>query len=173
MRRVQRRISAFEAARSPNGLDAMDDLSLPSSSSSDESLPTSNPTVVRKHRVKKKAEKVYKPWARNLLQHAETLDLRHGLPESWDESWSAVATPRGKRCLVSTVYSPGESLLSPWRVELIRTDGINSTLLSRVSGRTLANRKTVLPSDTLVDCIWDEEMNVLWVLDVVKWRSNW
>jgi hypothetical protein len=50
---------------------------------------------------------------------------------------------------------------------------MNSTLLSRVSGRTLATRKTALPIDTLVDCIWDEEMNVLWVLDVVKWRSNW
>jgi hypothetical protein len=87
----------------------MDDLSLPSSSSEDEA-PSLTPTVVRKHRVKKKAEKVYKPWARNLLQHAETLDLRSGLPEGWEADWSTVATPKGKRCLVATVYSPGESL---------------------------------------------------------------
>lgn len=46
-------------------------------------------------------------------------------------------------------------------------------MLSRVAGRTLARRTTVLPPDCLLDCVFDSEVGVLWVLDVIKWRGTW
>lgn len=52
-------------------------------------------------------------------------------------------------------------------------DGTNTTLLSRVKGRALARKMTSLPSDSLLDCVYDKAKGVLWVLDLVKWSGHW
>lgn len=46
-------------------------------------------------------------------------------------------------------------------------------MLSRVKGRALARRMTVLPPDCLLDCVYDKAKGVLWVLDLVKWSGQW
>ncbi|KAM0749589.1 hypothetical protein T439DRAFT_381895 [Meredithblackwellia eburnea MCA 4105] len=108
---------------------------------------------------KKEARKPYKKWAKNLLMHGETLDLSLGLPFGLETEWSCVAVPEGKRTLAC---SSG-----------FASDGPNTTLFSRVSGRTLEKRRSDLPPDCLLDCVWDERHSVLWVLDLVKWRGQW
>ncbi|GAA5903988.1 hypothetical protein JCM8208_001752 [Rhodotorula glutinis] len=169
----QRRVHAIEAARSSfRELDFMEDLSLagsPDSSDTEhgEALPptstapgdaaTSPPPVIGKTKRKRFKPK-FVAWAKNLLSHAETLDLRHGLPEGLESEWRAVVVPKGKRCLCATS---------------INNAGVNTILYSRMAGRTLGRFRTSLPPDCLLDTVWDAELGILWVLDVCKWRSTY
>ncbi|GAA5979569.1 hypothetical protein JCM11641_007872 [Rhodosporidiobolus odoratus] len=164
----ERRTHAIEAARSSfRELDFMEDLSLAGSDNSDweqdveqhPSLPSQtaqiSPVISK---AKRKAHKPkYVSWAKNLLTWPETLDLRHSLPEGLETEWRAVVCPHGKRCLVAT-----------------STEGVygNTILYSRVAGRTLARLKTALPSDCLLDAVWDSSQSVLWVLDLMKWKGQ-
>ncbi|BGP42959.1 hypothetical protein JCM10449v2_006974 [Rhodotorula kratochvilovae] len=168
----QRRVHAIEAARSTfRELDFMEDLSLAGSSDSDndtehgEPSPPADPAAAAAEPapvISKKKRQAFKPkfkaWAKNLLSYAETLDLRHGLPEGLETDWRAVVVPKGKRCLCATSSSQ---------------DGVNTILYSRVAGRTLGRFRTVLPPDCLLDTVWDAELSVLWVLDLCKWRSTY
>ncbi|GAA6004484.1 uncharacterized protein JCM10292_007093 [Rhodotorula paludigena] len=169
----QRRVHAIEAARSSfRVLDFMEDLSLAASDDDgdDDDRPppcllaagTPAPAQTPAPGIAKVKRKAFKPkfkaWAKNLLSHAETLDLRHGLPEGLESDWRAVAVPRGKRCLCATTADQ---------------PGGNTILYSRVAGRTLGRFRTLLPPDCLLDAIWDAELGVLWVLDLCKWRSTY
>ncbi|GAA5849534.1 hypothetical protein JCM9279_007261 [Rhodotorula babjevae] len=169
----QRRVHAIEAARSSfRELDFMEDLSLAGSSDSSdtehgEALPptstaggdaaTSPPPVIGKIKRQRFRPKFH-AWAKNLLSHAETLDLRHGLHEGLESEWRAVVVPKGKRCLCATFNSG---------------TGVNTILYSRVAGRTLGRFRTSLPPDCLLDTVWDADLGVLWVLDLCKWRSTY
>lgn len=94
--------------------------------------------------------------------YAETLDMAEGLPERFEE-YSAVVFPEGKRCL-AVVESTG-TLADGGRP--------NTSLLSRVSGRTLTRVSTPLPFDSYLDAVWDEENGMLWLVDLVRWRGQW
>ncbi|GAA5978081.1 hypothetical protein JCM21900_006623 [Sporobolomyces salmonicolor] len=167
----QRRIHAIEAARSASSRDLVDmeDLSLAGSSDSDSESPPADTSIAHTvdgaeappvlSRTKRKAFKPrYKAWAKNLLSFAETLDLRHSLPDELERDWRAVIVPRGKRCLCATTTDAA---------------GKNTILYSRVAGRTLGRFHSVLPPDCLLDTVWDPALSVLWVLDVCKWRSTY
>ena len=95
---------AFMAARSgaTDPTDAMGDLAL--SSDDDEQFADAD--------RKKKGKRMYRPWAKNLLMYAETLDLALGLPERLEDEWMGSVVPRGKRCLASSTFSERE-FLSP------------------------------------------------------------
>ncbi|GAA5915710.1 hypothetical protein JCM6882_004121 [Rhodosporidiobolus microsporus] len=170
----ERRTHAIEAARSSfRDLDFMEDLSLDGASDASDSdapppgVPVKQPPqspdqsevppVISKTKRKSFKPK-FKAWAKNLLSHPETLDLRHSLPEGLESDWRAVVIPKGKRCLLATSTDSANG---------------NTILYSRVAGRTLARFKTVLPADCLLDTVWDASHSVLWVLDVMKWRSQY
>ncbi|TNY22624.1 hypothetical protein DMC30DRAFT_391644 [Rhodotorula diobovata] len=169
----QRRVHAIEAARSSfRELDCMEDLSLAGSSDSSDTehgealpLPPSStadglasPLPVIGETKRRAFKPKFKAWAKNLLSYAETLDLRHGLPEGLESEWRTVVVPKGKRCLCATSGSQA---------------GINTLLYSRVAGRTLGRFRTSLPPDCLLDTVWDAELGVLWVIDLCKWRSTY
>ncbi|GAA5824785.1 hypothetical protein JCM11251_005340 [Rhodosporidiobolus azoricus] len=170
----ERRTHAIEAARSSfQQLDWMEDLSLDGGSDESDSaapppgVPIQQPPQSPEQaeappnisKIKRKAFKPrFKAWAKNLLSHPETLDLRHSLPEGLETDWRVVVIPKGKRCLLATSTDS--------------TTG-NTILYSRVAGRTLARLRTVLPPDCLLDTTWDASLGVLWVLDVMKWRSQY
>ena len=129
----QRRRHAIEEARSTfRELDIMDYLSLagssdssdtehgdalPSSSTAGGDAATSPPPVIGKTK-RQRFKPRFVAWAKNLLSHAETLDLRHGLPEGLESEWRAVVVPKGKRCLCATSNSTGPSALPPSRAPL-------------------------------------------------------
>ncbi|SCZ96861.1 BZ3500_MvSof-1268-A1-R1_Chr4-1g06794 [Microbotryum saponariae] len=112
------------------------------------SIPSSTPQpkLQQNRRRRRSTKQVYKPWASNLLTHAETLDLEHGLPEAfWMGAWSLKLCPVGKS---------------------------NAILYSRVSGRTLSRIYVpALPPDCFLDTIYDSTINALWVLDLIKWTG--
>jgi hypothetical protein len=99
----------------------MEDLSLSASDTDSDVVPSSLPVgapplspstgaptspVISK--TKRKAFKPrFKAWAKNLLSHPETLDLRHSLPEGLERDWRAVVVPKGKRCLAATSTDGG------------------------------------------------------------------
>ncbi|GAA6030947.1 hypothetical protein JCM8097_008951 [Rhodosporidiobolus ruineniae] len=173
----ERRVHAIEAARSGfRDLDDMEDLSLAGTDDDGDhddeepvpaSLPAHSPLSLPVDGappppvVSKQKRKAFKPrfkaWAKGLLSFPETMDLRHSLPEGFEDQWRAVVCPKGKRALCATT-----------------TDGTsgNTILYSRVAGRTLARFRTVLPADCLLDTVWDSNLSVLWVLDVMKWRGQ-
>ncbi|KAM0791006.1 hypothetical protein ACM66B_004305 [Microbotryomycetes sp. NB124-2] len=109
-------------------------------------------------RWKKKPKVKYQPWAKNLLTQGETLDLAASLPHGLESEFCLKVYPHGKRCLCATGSSSA--------------GGNNTILYSRLSGRTLARRRTALPPDCILDCVYDEELSVLWVLDIVKWSAQ-
>ncbi|THH19664.1 hypothetical protein EW146_g1569 [Bondarzewia mesenterica] len=118
------------------------------------------------------------PWADKCM-YAELLEVKEtdvwdsggaeehdGLPEDLQTGWVAVApVPVGKRCLAVSHYGSGV-------VGVVA----NTTLRSRVLGRPLMPRfPSPLPSDTVLDCILDQnwrENGVIHVLDVLKWKSQ-
>ncbi|BGP27220.1 snurportin-1 [Rhodotorula toruloides] len=168
----QRRTHAIQAARASfRELDPMEDLSLDASSASEEEYAPAPPTahstpsprgqaiVAKISKTKRKAYKPkFKSWAKNLLTYAETLDLRYSLPAGLENEWRAVVAPRGKRCLCATASDQA---------------GNNTILYSRVAGRALGRFNTQLPSDCLLDAIWDPDLAILWILDLCKWRSTY
>ncbi|GAA6014785.1 hypothetical protein JCM11491_001983 [Sporobolomyces phaffii] len=174
-----RRTHAIEAARNiSQDLFDMEDLSLAGSYSSDEAPPDdeerqeftpSEPStfcataVSPPPKISKQKRKSHKPtfksWAKNLLCHAETLDLRERLlPYGFERDWRMSVVPKGKRCLCATTNDSG---------------GKNTVLYSRVAGRTLGRLHSILPGDCLLDVVWDREQSILWVLDTCKWRGNY
>ncbi|GAA6026670.1 hypothetical protein JCM8202_005053, partial [Rhodotorula sphaerocarpa] len=170
----QRRTTAIEAARTAfRDLDDLEDLSLAGSSEDDQDSPPPPDTATQTHsasapdhgvgagakqRRRKGPKPRFKAWAKNLLSYAETLDLRHGLPDGIETDWRAVVVPKGKRCLCASAADQGAN---------------NTILYSRVAGRALGRFRTVLPPDCLLDTVWDAHLGVLWVLDVCKWRSQY
>ena len=106
----------------------------------------------RQQKTKRK-KSVYRPWAKNLLMLAESLDLENGLPHDLDSAWVAVIPPRGKRVLCVSGVGGG------------------TELMSRVSGKTLARVKTALPKDCYLDAVFDREQGALFVLDLIRWRG--
>ncbi|KAK4048095.1 hypothetical protein OIV83_004965 [Microbotryomycetes sp. JL201] len=108
-------------------------------------------------RWNKKPKVKYQPWAKNLLTQGEVLDLASTLPHGLETDFCLKVYPRGKRCLCATGSS---------------ATGNNTILYSRLSGRTLARRRTALPPDCILDCVYEEDLSVLWVLDIVKWSAQ-
>ncbi|KDE02791.1 hypothetical protein, variant [Microbotryum lychnidis-dioicae p1A1 Lamole] len=130
----------------------------PSPTSASTPSSTRRPKLQQNRRRRRSTKQVYKPWASNLLTHAETLDLEHGLPEAfWTGAWSLKLCPVGKRCLCATIHL---------------ANGSNAILYSRVSGRTLSRIYVpALPPDCFLDTIYDSTTNTLWVLDLIKWTG--
>ncbi|BGP19521.1 hypothetical protein JCM10213_000120 [Rhodosporidiobolus nylandii] len=161
----QRRTHAIEAARSSfRDLDIMEDLSVAESDSEGEAVPErfqdaedkATPVIAKAKRKSHKPK--FRAWAKNLLCQAETLDLRHSLPEALERDWRLSVCPKGKRCLLATTTEGAEG---------------NTILYSRVAGRTLARLRTVLPPDCLFDAVWDSSNSVLWILDLMKWKGQY
>lgn len=113
--------------------------------------------------------------------YAEQLELTR-LPRGLERDWSAVVIPIGKRCLCSTFNAANGTFL-PY---LFRTPSLdrslkvsfacigrkNTELLSRVSGRTILSTTTILPPETYLDCVYDASLGVIWIIDVIRWRTN-
>ncbi|KAK4694467.1 snurportin-1, partial [Phenoliferia sp. Uapishka_3] len=109
-------MSARERTPLSNAMDDMGDLSLHGSSSAEESdgeeqfadAGGESAAVNGKGaKAGKKKAKKYRPWAKNLLMYAETLDLALGLPEKLESEWMGAVVPKGKRCLCSSGFSAG------------------------------------------------------------------
>ncbi|SGZ24551.1 BQ5605_C023g09731 [Microbotryum silenes-dioicae] len=143
----------------------------PSPTSASTPSSTRRPKLQQNRRRRRSTKQVYKPWASNLLTHAETLDLEHGLPEAfWTGAWSLKLCPVGKRCLCATIHL---------------ANGSNAILYSRVSGHLLIQHAAnllrsrtlsriyvpALPPDCFLDTIYDSTTNTLWVLDLIKWTG--
>jgi len=106
-----------------------------------------------------------------LLEMHETEDLwagggDDGLPGDLETGWVALApVPIGKRCLAISHQGGGIIGAAP-----------NTTIRSRMLGKPLIPRfPSPLPSDTVLDCILDQnwrENGILHVLDVIKWKGQ-
>ncbi|KAA1476568.1 hypothetical protein DENSPDRAFT_518264 [Dentipellis sp. KUC8613] len=148
-----------------------------------EALPTSFKSKSKRKRrpkAKAKASKKPSPWAEKCM-YAELLEMTDpdsvqwteessaeadGLPEDLQTGWVAVApVPVGKRCLAVSHQGSGTIGVVP-----------NTTLRSRVLGKPLMPRfPSPLPSDTIIDCILDQnwmQNGILHVLDVLKWKGQ-
>ncbi|KAH9807863.1 hypothetical protein DFH28DRAFT_1088585 [Melampsora americana] len=104
---------------------------------------------------------------KNRCMRAELLDLSNGLPEGFEEDWLMVGpVPRGQRCLVLTsrFSSSSDSCGSGKR--------LNTLILSRTNAHVLGYFQTVVPLGCVLDCIYDRETRVIWVLDVLKWKDQ-
>jgi len=113
-------------------------------------------------------------WADKCM-YAELLEMKPeaswdhtdgGLPDDLELNWTAVSgVPVGKRCLAITYHSSGVAGLIP-----------NTILRSRVIGKHLLPPfPSILPSNTVLDCILDEKWQqngILHVLDVLKWKGQ-
>ncbi|TFY63205.1 hypothetical protein EVG20_g6411 [Dentipellis fragilis] len=148
-----------------------------------EVLPTSFKSKTKRRRRPKAQEKAAKkpsPWADKCM-YAELLEMTDldsvqwtadgsveidRLPEDLQTGWVAVApVPVGKRCLAVSHQGSGTIGVVP-----------NTTLRSRVLGKPLMPRfPSPLPSDTIIDCILDQnwqQNGILHVLDVLKWKGQ-
>ncbi|ETW75966.1 hypothetical protein HETIRDRAFT_330264 [Heterobasidion irregulare TC 32-1] len=154
-----------------------------------EDIPDASMEVRKKQKKRKghtKAQpqpKVKKPspWADRCM-YAELLEMKEmepwvmasergeghadGLPDDLQTGWVAVApVPVGKRCLAVSHFGSGVVGVVP-----------NTTLRSRVLGKPLMPRfPSPLPSDTVLDCILDQNWKVngvIHVLDVLKWKGQ-
>lgn len=113
-------------------------------------------------------------WA-NKCMYAELLEMQEtdlwpggedGLPSDLESGWVALApVPVGKRCLAISHQGGGIIGTVP-----------NTTIRSRVLGKPLMARfPSPLPSDTVLDCILDQnwrENGILHVLDIIKWKGQ-
>ncbi|KAG8751378.1 hypothetical protein FRC14_007954 [Serendipita sp. 396] len=104
-------------------------------------------------------------WA-NILMYAEVLEMQgigSVLPDDFGTAWMAVTpVPRGKRCLLVAYKNHGQG-------------GSYVTLRSRLKGNQLMTFVSPLPTDTVLDCILDENWRtngILHVLDVLRWKSQ-
>jgi snurportin-1 len=140
----------------------------------------SNATTTFKRRGKRKkattkvSSKNTSAWADKCM-YAELLEMQEtdswpggqdGLPSDLESGWVALApVPLGKRCLAISHQGGGMIGVAP-----------NTTLRSRVLGKPLMARfPSPLPSDTVLDCILDQnwrENGILHVLDVIKWKGQ-
>ncbi|KAG0144817.1 hypothetical protein CROQUDRAFT_46745 [Cronartium quercuum f. sp. fusiforme G11] len=126
------------------------------------SAPTSSSSQTDTHDDDVKPHiKRYKRFA-NRCMRAELLDLSRSLPDRYDEHWMMVGpVPKGKRCIAlvshSKAYGPGR---------------LNTLVLSRSKACLIGHFSTVVPGGSVLDCIYNEQKNVLWVLDVLKWKEQ-
>ncbi|KAH9991578.1 hypothetical protein BJV77DRAFT_1006977 [Russula vinacea] len=162
--------------RSDPGMD-----SVPSRESHEESSATGAPQIPTSSKRKGKrkngtgtSNKKTSPWA-NKCMYAELLEMQEteswtggndGLPSDLETGWVALApVPVGKRCLAISHQGGGTIGAAP-----------NTTIRSRVLGKPLIPRfPSPLPSDTVLDCILDQnwkENGLLHVLDVIKWKGQ-
>ncbi|MBW0466516.1 hypothetical protein O181_006231, partial [Austropuccinia psidii MF-1] len=114
----------------------------------------SNPGVQSKNKYRR---------YRNRCMSAESLDLSDGLPEEFEQNWIMVGPiPKGKRCLALSFGVQNRR----------KMDAPNTILLSRKSASLIGSFTTGLPSDCILDCVYDSESQVLWVLDLLKWKDQ-
>ncbi|KAF9652304.1 hypothetical protein BDM02DRAFT_3153765 [Thelephora ganbajun] len=143
----------------------------PQSSSTIAEIPT-NSTTSKASRQKSNQ------WA-NRCMYAELLelnpgpalnpqvDVEDGLPDDLDTgAWIAISgVPVGKRCLAVTYTSSGIAGTVP-----------NTVLRSRLVGKhLLPTFPSILPQNTILDCILDQnwtQNGILHVLDVIKWKGQ-
>lgn len=94
-------------------------------------------------------------------------DVEDGLPDDLDTgAWVAISgVPVGKRCLAVTYSSSGVAGTVP-----------NTVLRSRLVGKHLLPAfPSILPQNTILDCILDKnwtQNGILHVLDVIKWKGQ-
>ncbi|KAI0711561.1 hypothetical protein C8Q76DRAFT_769392 [Earliella scabrosa] len=93
-------------------------------------------------------------------------DMHDGIPQDIETGWVAVTPiPVGKRCLAVTHQASGVAGVVP-----------NTTLRSRVLGKPLMKPfPSVLPPQTVLDCILDEnwrDNGILHILDVISWKGQ-
>jgi len=95
------------------------------------------------------------------------IDVEDGLPDDLDAGgWIAISgVPVGKRCLAVTYASSGVAGTVP-----------NTVLRSRLVGKHLLPAfPSILPQNTILDCILDQnwtQNGILHVLDVIKWKGQ-
>jgi hypothetical protein len=99
-------------------------------------------------------------WSRfaNKLTWAELLPVESAEALQWPD-WIASVVPVGKRCLVLSYHT----------VQRKQKYSQNCLLLARATGRPITRLLTALPPGCTLDCIWDAQQRVLWVLDVIEW----
>nr|CAD7575062.1 unnamed protein product [Timema californicum] len=76
------------------------------------------------------------------------------VPENLAERWKMIPSPEGRRCLVLTKGSQG------------------MTRSYSKYGRTMQSWKSRLPTATVLDCIWSDEDQTYYVLDVLVWGAH-
>nr|CAD7443784.1 unnamed protein product [Timema bartmani] len=76
------------------------------------------------------------------------------VPENLAERWKMIPSPEGRRCLVLTKGSQG------------------MTRSYSKYGRTMQSWKSGLPTATVLDCIWSDEDQTYYVLDVLVWGAH-
>ncbi|KAF9041217.1 hypothetical protein BJ165DRAFT_1487767 [Panaeolus papilionaceus] len=106
------------------------------------------------------------PWdSQGNVSDSSHSTLNDGLPSDLEHGWVAVAPiPVGKRCLAVTHQSAGVAGIVP-----------NTTLRSRLLGKSLLRFPSPLPPLTVLDCILDsnwKQNGILHVLDVVRWKGQ-
>ena len=121
------------------------------------------------------------------LMLGEVLDLSEGLPQDLSEQWIALGpVPKGKRCMAVTFASTrtskkgrGALFCRCFRFSLhviyicCIPSATNTILLARMSGRPLSRHLVpALPADCVLDCIYSENQAILYILDVLRWKSQ-
>ena len=111
-------------------------------------------------------------------------DMHDGIPQDIETGWVAVTPiPVGKRCLAVTHQASGvagvgtsRSNIRGWKSSLMPLLVPNTTLRSRVLGKPLMKPfPSVLPPQTVLDCILDEhwrDNGILHILDVISWKGQ-
>ena len=152
--------------------------------------PTSSKRKGRKKGTKPSNKKT-SPWADKCM-YAELLEMQEtelwtggedGLPSDLETGWVALApVPVGKRCLAIShqgggTIGAGTSTYDLSHMTEYKSSSVpNTTIRSRILGKPLIPRfPSPLPSDTVLDCILDQnwkENGVLHVLDVIKWKGQ-
>jgi snurportin-1 len=89
----------------------------------------------------------------------------NGLPDNLETRWVALAPiPMGKRCLaVTQTQHSGQSPITP------------THLHSRLKGVSLLKFPSLIPPDSILDCILDSnwtETGILHVFDILRWRGT-
>lgn len=140
----------------------------------------------------KSSNKKHKSQWADKCMYAELLEMKpeiawehpddDGLPDDLESNWIAVGgIPVGKRCLAVTYHSSGVAgsgrilaWVSSFFAELYLVP--NTTLRSRLVGKQLMPPfPSILPSNTVLDCVLDEnwQLNgILHVLDALKWKGQ-
>ncbi|KAI7958916.1 hypothetical protein MJO28_002707 [Puccinia striiformis f. sp. tritici] len=102
---------------------------------------------------------------RNRCMRAECLDLSEGLlPVGFEDNWIMVGpVPKGKRCLALSLNDQKRSAHGGSMVTI---------LLSRKDAHMIGQFNTNLPPGCIVDCIYDQPNQILWILDILKWKDQ-
>lgn len=124
------------------------------------------------------------PWdSQGNVSDSSHSTLNDGLPSDLEHGWVAVAPiPVGKRCLAVTHQSAGVAGIGALSLfifllwsKMCPITVPNTTLRSRLLGKSLLRFPSPLPPLTVLDCILDsnwKQNGVLHVLDVVRWKGQ-